>query len=103
LFTGEIGKIDDVRFIETTLMCNGACGVDDAAYNVALHGTGATGTDVFQSIIFGEDFYGYAVALPVEIRDDGVTDYGREHGLAWYAIWGSAILHTERGITIETA
>lgn len=24
LFTGEIGRIDDVRFIETTLMCNGA-------------------------------------------------------------------------------
>ena len=32
LFTGEIGRIDDTRFIETTLMCNGKAGVDDPAH-----------------------------------------------------------------------
>jgi len=36
LFTGEIGRIDDVRFIETTLMCNGAVGTDDPAYKEEL-------------------------------------------------------------------
>lgn len=103
LFTGEIGRIDDVRFIETTLMCNGSAGSDDPAFKSFLKkGTSGNLEDIYQSIVLGEDFYGYAVALPVELRDNGVTDFGREHGLAWYAIWGSAILHPERAVVIET-
>lgn len=108
LFTGEIGRIDDVRFIETTLMCNGAVGVDDPAYNADLiTGAGGEGsenaTDLYQAVVFGEDYYAYAVGLPVELRDNGVTDFGREHGLAWYSIWGTGLLHPERGVIIETA
>jgi N4-gp56 family major capsid protein len=105
LFTGEIGKIDDVRFIETTLMPNGAAPVDDPAYKDTLV-AGASGapatTNVFQSVVFGEATYGYAIALPVELRDNGVVDFGREHGLAWYAIWGCGVLHPERGVVVET-
>jgi N4-gp56 family major capsid protein len=101
LFTGEIGRIDDVRFIETTLMCNGAVAEGDDAYKAGLVATDTT--PVFQSVLFGEDYYGYAVGLPVELRDNGVTDYGREHGLAWYAIWGTGLLHPTRGVVIETA
>lgn len=101
LFTGEIGRIDDVRFIETTLMCNGAVGVDDPAYVADLVAT--DGTKVYQAVLFGEDYYAYAVGLPVELRDNGVTDFGREHGLAWYSIWGTGLLHPERGVVIETA
>lgn len=101
LFTGEIGRIDDVRFIETTLMCNGAVGEQDLAYKAGL--ASSDGTKVYQSVLFGEDLYGYAVALPVELRDNGVIDFGREHGLAWYAIWGADLLHPERGVVIETA
>lgn len=104
LFTGEIGRIDDVRFIETTLMPNGVAPADDAAHDADLVNAGSTGTvDAFQAVVFGEDTYGYAIALPVELRDNGVTDFGREHGLAWYAIWGAGILHAERGVVIETA
>jgi N4-gp56 family major capsid protein len=106
LFTGEIGRIDDVRFIETTLMPNGACADDDVAYVAAMEAgeSGAPASvDAYQAFLFGEDCYGYAVALPVELRDNGVTDFGREHGLAWYAIWGTGILHAERGVIIETA
>lgn len=104
LFTGEIGRIDDVRFIETTLMTNGVASIDDPAYDADLvTGTAGNTVDVFKAVIFGEDTYGYAVALPVELRDNGVTDYGREHGLAWYGIWGCGVLHPERGVVIETA
>lgn len=108
LFTGEIGKIDDVRFIETTLMPNGAAAEDDEAFDAELkQGAGATGSenqvDIYKAVIFGEDTYGYAVALPVELRDNGVVDFGREHGLAWYSIWGCGVLHPERGVVIETA
>ena len=101
LFTGEIGRIDDVRFIETTLMCNGAVAQDDPAYKAGLEAQ--DGTKVYQAVLFGEDYYAYAIGLPVELRDNGVTDFGREHGLAWYSIWGTGLLHPERGVVIETA
>ena len=101
LFTGEIGMIDDTRFIETTLMCNGACAESDPAYKSGLQAT--DGTKVYQSLIFGDNYYAIAFGLPVEIRDNGVVDFGREHGLAWYSIFGTGILHDEYGVVIETA
>ena len=102
LFTGEIGRIDDVRFIETTLMCNGAAGTDDPAYKAALHEAGAEKTDVYQSVLFGENYYGIAFGLPMELRDEPPKDFGREHGLAWYSIWGADLLQSENGVVIET-
>lgn len=104
LFTGEIGRIEDVRFIETTLMCNGVAPADDPAYAAALVNAGyGSAVDIYQAVIFGEDCYGWAVALPVELRDNGVVDFGREHALAWYSIWGTGVLHAARGVIIETA
>lgn len=98
LFTGEIGRIDDVRFIETTLMCNGAAGEDDPAYKADLAGD----VPVYQSVLFGENYYGIAFGLPMELRDEPPKDFGREHGLAWYAIWGVDLLQEENGVVIET-
>lgn len=99
LFTGEIGRIDDVRFIETTLMCNGAAGEDDPAYKANLK---AGAVPVYQSVLFGENYYGIAFGLPMELRDEPPKDFGREHGLAWYAIWGVDLLQEENGVVIET-
>ena len=101
LFTGEIGMIDDTRFIETTLMCNGACAESDPAYKSGLQSSDET--KVYQALIFGDNYYAIAFGLPVEIRDNGVVDFGREHGLAWYSIFGTGILHDEYGVVIETA
>jgi N4-gp56 family major capsid protein len=107
LFTGEIGRIDDVRFIETTLMCNGAAPTTDPAYLSALKkdsvAAGNPAVNVFQATLFGDAYYGLAYGLPVELRDNGIQDFGRNHGLAWYAIFGSGILHNEYGVVIETA
>ena len=106
LFTGEIGRIDDTRFIETTLMCNGACAATDPAYDADLvHGaSGApTAVDVYQAVIFGDAYYGIAFSLPVELRDNGVEDFGRKRSLAWYAIFGVGLLHSDYGVVIETA
>lgn len=102
LFTGEIGRIDDVRFIETTLMCNGAAGENDPAYVADLKAAGSDGSDVYQAVLFGENYYGIAFGLPMELRDDPPKDFGREHGLAWYAIWGSDLLQEDNGVVIET-
>lgn len=106
LFTGEIGRIDDTRFIETTLMCNGACAETDPAFEATLkHGAeGAPAdVDVYQAVIFGDAYFGIAFSLPVELRDNGVEDFGRKRSLAWYAIFGVGVLHNEYGVVIETA
>ncbi len=102
LFTGEIGRIDDVRFIETTVMCNGAASVNEPSYKAELVGAGANGTNVYQAVLFGENYYGIAFALPMELRDEPPKDFGREHGIAWYAIWGSKRLQEGNGVVIET-
>lgn len=102
LFTGEIGRIDDTRFIETTLMCNGAAPTDNPAYDSDLDG-GANGVDKFQAVLFGDAYFGVAFSLPVELRDNGVEDFGRKRSLAWYAIFGVGKLHDEYGVVIETA
>lgn len=104
IFNGEVGKIDDTRFIETTLMCNGAAKPTDPGYKAELvKGTGENQVNVYQSVLFGDAYYGIAWSLPVELRDNGVEDFGRKRSLAWYAIWGTGLLHSEYGVVIETA
>jgi N4-gp56 family major capsid protein len=70
---GEIGRINDVVFIETT--------------QVKFLPAGA-GNNYYEGLMIGDNAFGHAVSLPVELRDGGVLDFGREHALAWYAIWG---------------
>ena len=108
LFTGEIGRIDDTRFIETTLMCNGKASAKDPAHKADLvKGAGENEAknkvDIYQAVIFGDQYYGIAWSLPVELRDNGVEDFGRKRSLAWYAIWGTGLLHNDYGVVIETA
>ena len=100
LFTGEIGRIDDCRFIETTLMCNGAAAETDPAYLAELK---AGEVPVYQAVLFGDAYYGIAFSLPVELRDNGVEDFGRKRSLAWYSIFGVGKLHDQYGVVIETA
>jgi len=112
IYTGEIGRYEDVRFITTTVMPNGAnSALDpdtgdyvDIGYTPAL-AKGASGNlvTVYQAVMFGEYAFGHATAMPVELRDNGVEDFGREHGLAWYSIWGQNTLEDSNIVVIETA
>lgn len=110
LFTGEIGRIDDTRFIETTIMSNGAAGTSDYGYDKNLvsgtipeGGTTANPVNVYKAVLFGDAYYGIAFGLPVELRDNGVEDFGRKHSLAWYSIFGVGMMHDKYGVVIETA
>lgn len=87
-YAGEIGRIHDVVFIETTQM---------PVVEVA-----GVGFNKYISVMFGENAYGFAVALPVEMRDGGIEDFGRVHKLAWYAIFGAGILEDANIVRIET-
>jgi N4-gp56 family major capsid protein len=109
IFNGEIGRFEDVRFVSTTVMPNGANAnintvtgdYDDLGYNPDL--VSDTGVPVYQAVMFGEYSVAHATGLPAELRDNGITDFGREHGLAWYAIWGSGMLDETAAVAIETA
>ena len=104
LFLGEIGRIDDCRFIETTLMCNGAASEKDPGYDSTLvKGTADNKTNIYQACLFGDAYFGIAFSLPVELRDNGVEDFGRKRSLAWYAIFGVGLLHNDYGVVMETA
>jgi N4-gp56 family major capsid protein len=119
---GEIGRLYDVVFIETTqvnaftsatpfdytsnqltpssqtsvpVSANTAAGQGGnpaSTNNAANTGTPASGKTVYESIMIGDNAFGHAIALPVELRDGGVLDFGREHALAWYAIWGLGVI-----------
>ena len=90
LYNGEIGRIDDVIFIETTQV--------DKTANEA-----ATPVDIYSAIMLGDGAFGKAVALPVEMRDNGVVDFGRERDLAWYSIFGYGVILDDAIVKICTA
>lgn len=90
---GEIGRIYDVVFIETTqIEANSKIGGSSAGIGAGVYG----------GIMIGDNAFGHAISLPVELRDGGVIDFGREHGLAWYSIWGFAPITHESRVIIAT-
>jgi len=96
---GEIGRIYDVVFIETTQVKQG---VGPADVDTASAGTQAPAASSYSAIMIGDNAFGHAIALPVELRDGGVIDFGREHGLAWYAIWGFGMITHESRVILNT-
>lgn len=133
---GEIGRLYDVVFIETTQVkklsqnaayttstsvgapasaisvpvkantAPGSGGNPESADYTAEAGymTSATGNgaDVYESIMIGDNAFGHAISLPVELRDGGVLDFGREHALAWYAIWGLGVITDQAIVKVYT-
>lgn len=80
LFTGEVGKIEGVRFIESN-------------HQAAIGRLGAVGSseyDYGEAVFFGEDPVVEGVAIAPEVRAKIPGDYGRSRGVAWYAILGWA-------------
>lgn len=84
------------------MMPSGAAGENELGYASELKGAGADDADVYQAVIFGEDYYALAESLPPEIRTDDLADFGREVKIAWYGIWGSAVLNPLHGVIVET-
>lgn len=105
LFNGELGRWEDVVFISTTHQRNGASNTSDPGYFAAMASAatgGATAAHVYEALFFADSAYGKATALPVEMRDDGVRDYGRKHGLAWYSIMGAGVIEDDFIVRAET-
>jgi N4-gp56 family major capsid protein len=97
---GEIGRIYDVVFIETTQVKKGLS--IPADLSPTQGGAQAPTAESYSAIMLGDNAFGHAIALPVELRDGGVIDFGREHGLAWYAIWGFGVITHESRVILNT-
>lgn len=97
LYIGEVGMYEGVVFIETTNMTKLT-----NAEAVAKYGS-YTPTYACEAVIFGENAYAWAVALDVELRDDGVVELGRKHTLGWYGIWGTGLIEEDNCIRVVTA
>jgi len=95
VYRGEVGMYEGVRFIETTQMPHNSATESLAKYGINI--------PTWEAVVFGENSYGWAEALPVEMRDNGVEDYGRMHGIAWYAIWGFGIIEEQNIFSVLTA
>lgn len=107
IFLGEIGRIEDVRFVETTqirkiLSSDGSIYTDNEDTGVDA-GTFSANTDVYSAIIVGDHVIGLAIALEAELRDNGVIDFGRQHEIGYYGIWGTGLIETGHGLILESA
>jgi N4-gp56 family major capsid protein len=133
---GEIGRLYDVVFIETTqvktysstevLNQTANVGAPSDQYSSPVKANTAPGSGgnpegstspypaggadntvastktVYESIMIGDNAFGHAISLPVELRDGGVLDFGREHALAWYAIWGLGVITDQAIVKVYT-
>ena len=117
---GEIGRLYDTVFIETTQIqkvTNGAGSSYSAdsvvapgdivyptggGYTTPVTKTGNGDKDRYSAIFIGDNAFGHAISLPVELRDGGILDFGREHALAWYAIYGLGLITDQSVIIAET-
>ena len=125
---GEIGRLYDTVFIETTQISKVVDGggsnytADSAIAAGSIvyptgggyttpattigNATGTTGTsarnDRYSAIFIGDNAFGHAISLPVELRDGGILDFGREHALAWYAIYGLGLITDQSVVIAET-
>lgn len=73
LYRGEVGSYYGCRFVEETNFLSNADGSN------GLYG---------EAVFFGDDAVREGVAVPEEIRIDIPKDYGRDQGIAWYALLG---------------
>ena len=115
---GEIGRLYDCVFIETTqvLKVPGGAGsswtTDSTVSNPTVTPgggyltpdtvTGNGNQDRYSAIFIGDNAFGHAISLPVELRDGGILDFGREHALAWYSIFGLGLITDQSVIIAET-
>lgn len=103
---GEIGRLNDVVFIETTQVKKVTNGSGTGWTTDTDNGdgtfTGNGNADRYDALFIGDNAFGHAISLPVELRDGGILDFGREHALAWYAIWGLGLITDQAVVRVST-
>lgn len=86
IMNGEQGRYEGTRFIEQTNAAKGTGSTADAAW---------TNSKSDWAFFMGEDTVAEAIAIPEEMRGKIPTDFGRSRGVAWYALLGFGLVHTD--------
>lgn len=73
IYSGEVGRYYGCRFVEET--------------NFLVNTDGSNGL-YGEACFFGADAVREGIAIPEEIRVGIPTDFGRDNGIAWYALLG---------------
>lgn len=102
IFKGEMGRYENIRFIEQNEVPKGHA--NDAAF-VTTEGSAndiyTASADAWNNaksswcLFFGADTVIESPAIPEEIRAKLPGDYGRDKGIAWYALTGFGLTHTD--------
>jgi hypothetical protein len=96
-----VGRYENIRFVEQNEIPKGHA--NDAQF------TETVGTNYIYSAVedawnnaksswclfFGSDTVMEAPAIPEEIRAKIPGDYGRDKGIAWYALTGAGLVHAD--------
>ena len=95
IFSGEIGRYENVRFIEQTFIPAG--GANDSTTFDPYTRTSDAWNNAKSSWAFfcGKDTVTEALVVPEELRAKLPGDYGRSRGLAWYGLSGFGIVHDD--------
>lgn len=72
-FKGEVGKIENIRFLEVN-------------HTNGLSGSKGTGSVLGEALFFGDDFVAMVVAEDPELRAAIPGDFGRQKAVAWYGV-----------------
>lgn len=73
LFSGEVGQYYGCRFVEETSFLSNTLG---------------SGSAYGQAVFFGSDAVKEGMVIPESVRIDMPKDFGRDQGIAWYALTG---------------
>jgi N4-gp56 family major capsid protein len=93
IMNGEIGRYENVRYIEQTNIAkgNGSTGIATATGGDMVQWVNGQSDWIF---FFGNDTVAEGIAVPEEMRGKIPTDFGRSKGIAWYYLGGFGIVHT---------
>lgn len=102
IFAGEIGRYENVRFIEQNEIPKGhandaAFSASSASANYIYTATADAWNNAKSSwaFFFGSDTVVEAPSVPEEIRGKLPGDYGRDKGIAYYYLGGAGLTHSD--------
>lgn len=85
VMAGEIGRYEGIRFATQT--------------NIPAESNWTTNNLSDAAYFFGADTVTEAVAVPEELRAEIGKDFGRDRGIAWYALMAFGITHADQTST----
>lgn len=95
IFSGEIGRYENTRFVEQSFIPKG--GANNATTFDPYSNTAQPWSNGKSSwgFMLGADTVTEAMVLPEEIRGKIPGDYGRSRGIAWYYLGGFGLVHPD--------